>query len=94
MRTFIVSLSRDTCSTTSLPAEPLAQTRRQNEARLDTGSSRTGDDPVARLEAGLARRSALRQTGNDDRVLDFGDIEAEPRTRRLVPTAVGQEIVE
>src|SRR5207248_3885265 len=41
IRTRIVSLSRDTCSTTSLPAGPLAHTRRQNEARLDTGSSRT-----------------------------------------------------
>ena len=41
IRTRIVSLSRTTCSTTSLPAGPLAQTLRQNEARLDTGSSRT-----------------------------------------------------
>src|SRR5213078_1868904 len=41
MRTRIVSLSRTTCSTTSLPAGPLAHTRRHNEARLEIGSSRT-----------------------------------------------------
>ena len=41
MRTRIVSLSRANCRTTSLPAGPLAQTRRQNEARVEIGSSRT-----------------------------------------------------
>jgi len=69
MRTVRASLSRTTWSTTSLPAGPLAHTRRQNEARVETGSSRTRDDAVARAQPAVDRRPALGHAGDDDRVV-------------------------
>ena len=84
MRTFIFSLSRATCSTTSAAgraAGPDAPPER-GEARDRLVAHR--QDVVARLQPGLARRAALGQAGDDDRVLDLGGVEAEPGPRRPV----------
>src|SRR5712692_3716237 len=42
------------------------------------------EDAIARAQPGLDRRTPLRQPGHDDRVVDLGRIEAEPRPRRPI----------
>src|SRR5271166_2157475 len=48
-----------------------------------------GDNPISRLQSGLARRAALGEPRDDDRVLDFGSIESEPGSHRAIWPAIG-----